>query len=61
VKITFGMPHLLALYSLFMYQHSLVVSMTTLAAAVLSGAFCYVTAIGDKPSTNVEISKKEIL
>tara|TARA_B100000214_G_C23952558_1_gene621204 strand:+ start:577 stop:762 length:186 start_codon:yes stop_codon:yes gene_type:complete len=61
VKITFGMPHLLALYSLAIYQQSLTISMTTLAVAVLSSAFCYITGIGEKSSTNVEISKKEIL
>ena len=61
MKITFGMPHILALYSLAIYQQSLTVSMATLGLAVISSVFCYITGIGDKSSANVEISKKEIL
>jgi hypothetical protein len=61
MKIKFGMPELLVLYSFAMYQHSLILSLLTLILGIISSTFCYIQEKDDSSADVVEISKKEIL
>ena len=62
MRIKFGTPDLLILYSFLMFQHSVTLSAISLILGLMGSTFCYIQERDDKNNTSrVEITKKEIL
>ena len=61
MKITFGMPEILLIYSLLIYPQAWALSLAALVLGIASRLFCYAQHREDKKSiANVEVIQQEI-